>query len=95
MTRELLNGIKLFFGPGNDRPITRYAATRRRFLDAFTAKHQIVPDGEDQAVLIVGDEQWPFPVRLVRLNNTARPLGTESRVGEADISRGLAIGCDL
>jgi hypothetical protein len=48
------------------------AATRRRFLDAFTAKHQIVPDGEDQAALVVGEEQWPFPVRLVRLNNTWR-----------------------
>ena len=41
-------------------------------LDAFGATHQILPDGEDQAVLIVGEERWPFPIRLVRLNNTWR-----------------------
>src|SRR5262249_34391198 len=48
------------------------AATCKRFLDAFTVKHQIVPDGEDRAALIVGEEQWPYPVRLVRLNHTWR-----------------------
>ena len=31
-----------------------------------------VPDGKDQAALIVGEERWPFPIRLVRLNNTWR-----------------------
>ena len=64
-------------GPGSDEilrsgdPVDD-AATRRRFLDAFGATHQILPDGEDQAVLIVGEERWPFPIRLVRLNNTWR-----------------------
>src|SRR5262249_854703 len=47
-------------------------AVRRRFLAACRAKHQIVPDGEDQAALIVGEERWPFPIRLVRANNTWR-----------------------
>jgi hypothetical protein len=64
-------------GPGSDEIVQSGdpvddAATRRRFLDAFSAKYQIVPDGEDQAVLIVGEERWPFPIRLVRLNNTWR-----------------------
>ena len=64
-------------GPGSDEilrsgdPVDD-AAMRRRFLDAFAAKYQILPDGEDQAALIVGEERWPFPVRLVRLNNTWR-----------------------
>src|SRR5262249_7933466 len=44
----------------------------RRFLADFRAKYQIVPDGKDQAALIVGEERWPFPIRLVRLNNTWR-----------------------
>ena len=39
---------------------------------SFSAKYQILPDGEDQAVLIVGEERWPFPIRLLRLNNTWR-----------------------
>ena len=64
-------------GPGSDEIVLSGdpvddAAMRRRFLAAFRAKYQIVPDGEDQAVLIVGEERWPFPIRLVRLNNTWR-----------------------
>jgi len=71
-------------GPGSDEilrsgdPVDD-AATRRRFLVAFSAKYQILPDGEDQAVLIVGDERWPFPIRLVRLNNTWRFDGQVAR----------------
>src|SRR5215831_16866128 len=64
-------------GPGSDEIVQSGdpvydAAMRRRFLDAFSAKYQILPDGEDQAVLIVGEERWPFPIRLLRLNNTWR-----------------------
>ena len=64
-------------GPGSDEIVLSGdpvddAAMRRRFLAAFSAKHQILPDGEDKAVLIIGDERWPFPIRLVRLNNTWR-----------------------
>jgi hypothetical protein len=75
-TGELQQMMRVL-GPGSDEIVLSGdsvddAATRRRFLEAFRAKHQIVPDGEDQAVLIVGEEQWPFPIRLVRLNNTWR-----------------------
>ena len=56
-------GIVLSGDPVDD------AAMRRRFLAAFRDKYQIVPDGEDQAVLVVGEERWPFPIRLVRLNS--------------------------
>jgi Protein of unknown function (DUF2950) len=64
-------------GPGSDEIVLSGdpvddAAMRRRFLAAFSAKYQILPDGEDEAVLIVGDERWPFPIRLLRLNNTWR-----------------------
>src|SRR5215470_6994957 len=64
-------------GPGSEEivlsgdPIDD-AALRKRFLTDFESKYQIVPDGEDQAVLVVGEERWPFPIRLVRLNNTWR-----------------------
>ena len=77
MRTDELHQVMRVLGPGSDEIVmsgdpVADAATRRRFLDAFTAKHQIVPDGEDQAVLLVGEEHWPFPIRLVRLNNTWR-----------------------
>src|SRR5262252_3487348 len=64
-------------GPGSEEIVLSGdavddAAMRRRFLAAFEAKYQIVPDGEDQAALVVGEERWPFPIKLVRLNNTWR-----------------------
>ena len=50
-----LRQVMRVLGPGSDEIVVSGdavadAATRRRFLDAFRAKHQIVPDGEDQAV---------------------------------------------
>jgi hypothetical protein len=77
MRNDAPQEVMRVLGPGSDEilrsgdPVDD-AATRRRFLDAFEAKYQILPDGEDQAVLIVGEERWPFPIRLVRLNNTWR-----------------------
>src|SRR5215472_2512244 len=71
--QQLMRGL----GPGSDEIVLSGdpvddAAMRRRFLAALSAKHEIVPDGEDQAVLIVGEERWPFPIRLVRANKTWR-----------------------
>ena len=72
-----LQQVTRVLGPGSDEillsgdPVDD-AALRKRLLDAFDAEHEILPDGEDQAVLIVGEERFPFPIRLVRLNNTWR-----------------------
>src|SRR5262249_58660590 len=32
----------------------------------------IVREGKDNAVLVIGQEEWPLPIPLVRLNNTWR-----------------------
>jgi Protein of unknown function (DUF2950) len=48
------------------------ADTRRRVLDAYDTKHQIVMEGDDKAVLVIGPEDWPFPIPLVRQNDTWR-----------------------
>jgi hypothetical protein len=81
---DALQRMLRVLGPGSDEIVLSGdpvddAALRRRFLDAFDAEHQIVPDGEDQAVLIVGQERFPFPIRLVRLNNTWRFDGQLAR----------------
>lgn len=75
------------------------AAMRKRFLDAFRVKHQIVPDGEDQALLLVGEEDVPFPIPLMRLNNTwrfdtltARDRIVARRIGRNEMSAIQACG---
>ena len=42
------------------------ASARQRVIEAYDAKHQVAMEGEDKAVLVIGGEDWPFPIPLVR-----------------------------
>ncbi len=42
-------------------------ATRARFVSAYDAKHQLTMERDNKAVLIVGSEDFPFPIPLVRM----------------------------
>jgi hypothetical protein len=48
------------------------AATRKQFLQSYEAKNRIAMDGDDKATLIVGEGDWPFPIPLIRRNETWR-----------------------
>src|SRR5262245_60459400 len=48
------------------------ASARNRVIEAYDAKHQVVMEGTDKAVLIIGREDWPFPIPLVRKDSTWR-----------------------
>jgi DUF2950 family protein len=48
------------------------AATRKQFFESYETKHRIAMDGEDKAVLMVGEGDWPFPIPLIRRNETWR-----------------------
>jgi hypothetical protein len=41
-------------------------AAREKFVTAYDTKHNITQDGDDTATLIIGDDEWPFPIPLVR-----------------------------
>ena len=42
------------------------AQTRQKFVAAYEAKHQIAMEGDDKAVMVVGSEDFPLPIPLVR-----------------------------
>jgi hypothetical protein len=42
-------------------------ADRERFLAAYQAKHKVTTNG-DKATLVIGDDEFPFPIPLVRKN---------------------------
>src|SRR5262245_12497415 len=46
------------------------ALARNQVIKAYDAKHQVVMEGTDNAVLIIGQEYWPFPIPLVRRNGS-------------------------
>src|SRR5262245_16345083 len=48
------------------------AATRARFVAAYEAKHRIALEGDSKATLILGDQDFPFPIPLVRENGSWR-----------------------
>ena len=39
---------------------------RQKFLALYDEKHEITQQGSDQATLVVGNTDWPFPIPLVR-----------------------------
>jgi len=48
------------------------AATRKQFLQSYEAKHRIAMDSADKATLMIGEGDWPFPIPLIRRNETWR-----------------------
>jgi len=48
------------------------AAAGKRFTDAYDAKHQITMEGDKKAVLVLGDQDWPFPIPIVRKEHSWR-----------------------
>lgn len=48
------------------------ASARNRVVEAYDAKHQLVMEGADKAMLIIGREDWPFPIPLVRKDGAWR-----------------------
>ena len=48
------------------------AAARKRVVEAYDAKHRVVMEGADKAVLVIGQEDWPFPIPLIRKDGAWR-----------------------
>jgi hypothetical protein len=61
---------------------TADAATRQRFLAAFDERHQIAMDGDTKAIIVIGQEEFPFPIPLVRDDGSWR---FDTAAGRAEI----------
>jgi len=48
------------------------ATTRRNFVSAFGAKHSIAFDGDNKANIVIGEEDFPIPIPLIRKNGLWR-----------------------
>lgn len=45
------------------------ASIRQRFVEAYAQKHSIVAEGDDKMIMIIGNEEFPFPIPIVRRNS--------------------------
>ena len=48
------------------------AATREKFVAAYDAKHQIAMEGDNKAIMVIGPDDFPLPIPLVRKDGTWR-----------------------
>lgn len=48
------------------------AATREKFVAAYNAKHQITMEGDNKAVVVIGQEDFPLPIPLLRKDGAWR-----------------------
>jgi Protein of unknown function (DUF2950) len=53
-------------------------AVRARFVASYDTKHQITMDGDNKAVLVIGDNDYPFPIAMVRNKNGTWSFDTEA-----------------
>jgi hypothetical protein len=63
--------LKSVLGPEADEVIssgdeTADKTTRAKFLQFFDEKNQVLKEGEDKAELIIGNDEWPFPIPIVK-----------------------------
>jgi hypothetical protein len=70
-------GLTRVLGPGSVEIVSSGdpvadATARQRVLAAYDTKHQVVMEGADKAALVIGNEDWPFPIPLVRKDGSWR-----------------------
>jgi hypothetical protein len=76
-------------GPGSDEIVhsgdpVNDAATRRAIVELYYARHRLVLEGPDQAVLILGPNDWQFPIPIIRQKGSWLfdvPAGREEILG--------------
>jgi hypothetical protein len=42
------------------------ATTRQKFVAAYEAKHQISMEGDNKAIMVIGEQDYPLPIPIVR-----------------------------
>jgi len=52
-------------------------AVRARFVASYDAKHQVAMEGDSNAVLVIGDNDYPFPIPLHRNKNGTWSFDTD------------------
>jgi hypothetical protein len=52
-------------------------AVRARFVASYDAKHQVAMEGDSKAVLVIGDNDYPFPIPLHRNKNGTWSFDTD------------------
>ncbi len=63
--------LEALLGSGNDDLLSSGddvadANARKEFIAQYRTKHSLEPEGDDSVTLIVGEQNWPMPIPIVR-----------------------------
>jgi outer membrane murein-binding lipoprotein Lpp len=63
--------LKALLGPASEALLqssdpVQDKGDREQFLSAYKAKHSLADDGADRRILVVGNEDWPMPIPIVK-----------------------------
>jgi hypothetical protein len=66
-----LKAFAAVLGPDGDNIVSSGddvadATTRQKFVAAYDAKHEITMEGDNKAVIVIGQEDFPLPIPIVR-----------------------------
>jgi hypothetical protein len=69
--RDDTAALRQLFGPGSDELLSSGDAVqdksdRASFLAALNEKHSLVADGTDTFTLVIGAQDWPFPIPVAK-----------------------------
>src|SRR6516225_11485355 len=82
-----MKAIATVLGPEGDDIISSGdevadAATRQKFVAAYDAKHQITMEGDNKAIMVIGQDDFPLPIPLVRKDGLWR---SETAAGSDEV----------
>jgi hypothetical protein len=63
--------LESLLGSGNEELLSSGddvadANARAEFIDEYNTKHSLQPDGDDSLNLVVGEQDWPLPIPIVK-----------------------------
>jgi hypothetical protein len=71
MEKYDLGQLQTLLGPGSEELLAsgdavQDAGDRAEFLAAYAARNTLTDDGADRKILVVGENDWPMPIPIVR-----------------------------
>lgn len=69
-----LKALEALLGSGNEELLSSGddvsdANTRAEFIKQYKVKHSLEPEGDDSMTLVVGEQEWPLPIPIVKKGN--------------------------
>jgi hypothetical protein len=69
--------LRAIFGPSGDKLVVSGdavadSASRKRFVDLYTASHALTPSQEGRMILVIGPNAWPVPIPLEQVDGRWR-----------------------